>query len=78
MAKGCRTGPPTYVALRAGTKTLCRSRLNPLSQGLLSEPRSRSKIITLIDTVHLIPLRKPLLIRVLEKESISFEPQSTH
>ncbi len=26
---GCRTGPPAYVACRAGTTTLCQSRLIP-------------------------------------------------
>ncbi len=29
-----RTGPPAYVARRAGTTTLCRSQLYPPVQGL--------------------------------------------
>ncbi len=33
LALGCRTGPPAYVAWRAGTTILCRSQLYPPSQG---------------------------------------------
>ncbi len=29
MAKGWRTGPPGYIGWRAGTTTLCQSRLYP-------------------------------------------------
>jgi hypothetical protein len=41
MAWVCRTGPPAYVAWRAGTTTQCQSRLYPHSQGLRIWPQDQ-------------------------------------